>query len=404
MSRGFFPVFHRLFSYGSFLSNELPEESIGGEVLTVEFSIDRADLLESLSLTQGVVERRNTLPILANVLLEARGDRELSVVATDLEVHISRTCTAKVRSSGAATVGARKLYEFVRELRPGEVTLRLLDNQFIEVNSGRSRVRLVGLPATDFPAFPRGNDPDATSISVPTEQLARLIDLTIFAVSTDETRAHLGGVYLCGGEGAIRFVGTDGHRLALAEQPLKASWPSALGVILPRKGLSELRKILDGTEGDARLTAGANAVRVEHGGVEIVMRLIDGEFPNYEQVIPKSTRYQISVDKGELLSALKRVSVVASDRARGVKLSVSKDQLVVSASSPDHGEASEEIEVSYAGEEMTVGFNSRYLTDVLGVLPEGSKVDIGLSDDVSPGVIRKHDDDTYSYVVMPMRL
>jgi DNA polymerase III subunit beta len=369
----------------------------------VEFSIDRSELLESLSLTQGVVERRNTLPILANVLLDAR-ERELAVVATDLEVHISRRCAASVKGAGAATVGARKLYEFVRELRPGEVQLRLLENQFVEVSSGRSRVRLVGLPAADFPAFPRNEEEKASSMSLPTDQLARLIDLTLFAVSVDETRAHLGGVYLCGGEGVVRFVGTDGHRLALAEQPLKGAGLREQGVILPRKGLTELRKILDGSEGDVRLTVGANAVRAEQQGVDLVMRLIDGEFPNYEQVIPKSTRFQIAVDRGELLSALKRVSVVASDRARGVKLGVSANQLVVSASSPDHGDASEEIEIEYSGDEMTVGFNSRYLTDVLAVLPDGSGVEIGLTDDVSPGVIRKRDDDTYSYVVMPMRL
>jgi DNA polymerase-3 subunit beta len=370
----------------------------------VEFSIDRSELLESLALTQGVVERRNTLPILANVLLEARGESDLTVVATDLEVHISRSCKASIRSPGAATVGARKLYEFVRELRPGDITLRLLENQFIEVSAGRSRVRLVGLSAADFPAFPRGEEREGMTLVMPAEQLARLIDLTLFAVSTDETRAHLGGVYLCGGEGVIRFVGTDGHRLALADQALEGAMLSGPGIILPRKGLAELRKILDGADGNTHLTTGGNAVRVEYRGVQLVMRLIDGEFPNYEQVIPKSTRFQIVVEKAELLSALKRVSVVASDRARGVKLNVSADQLVVSASSPDHGDASEEIGIAYSGDEMTVGFNARYLTDVLGVLPDGASVEIGLSDDVSPGVIRPRDDDTYSYVVMPMRL
>jgi len=370
----------------------------------VEFSIDRSELLESLALTQGVVERRNTLPILANVLLEAKGESELNVVATDLEVHISRGCKANVRSPGAATVGARKLYEFVRELRPGDVTLHLLENQFVEVSAGRSRVRLVGLPAADFPAFPRGEERPEATLTMPAEQLARLIDLTLFAVSTDETRAHLGGVYLCGGEGIVRFVGTDGHRLALAEQLVKGAVLTSQGIILPRKGLAELRKILDSGEGDARLITGANAVRVDHRGVQIVMRLIDGEFPNYEQVIPKSTRFQIAVEKSELFSALKRVSVVASDRARGVKLSISPDQLLVSASSPDHGDASEEIATTYSGDEMTVGFNARYLTDVLTVLPDGVTVEIGLSDDVSPGVVRKRDDESYSYVVMPMRL
>jgi DNA polymerase III subunit beta len=368
----------------------------------MEFSIDRAEFLQSLSPTQGVVERRNTLPILANVLLEAKTD--LTVAATDLEVHIRRRSNAKVKSPGAATVGARKLHELVRELKPGEITVRSLENQFVEVVSGRSRVKLVGLPAADFPAFPQGDAKAKPTFTVPAETLAQMIDRTLFAVSTDETRAHLGGVYLTSSEDALRFVGTDGHRLALVDQPVKDARPSEKGIILPRKGLAELRRLLDGVEGNIEATVTPNALRVQQGDVELVMRLIDGEFPNYEQVIPKATKSKIVVDKNELLSALRRVSVVASDRARGVKLHIAEGQLTISASSPDFGEASEEIEVAYGGEPLSVGFNSRYLTDVLAVLPEETRVEIALIDDASPGVIRAEDDESYNYVVMPMRL
>jgi len=369
----------------------------------MEFSVDRGEFLEGLALTQGVVERRNTLPILANALLDASG-KELSISATDLEVHVKRRVRAKIKKPGAATVGARKFFEFVRELKPGEVTVRLLENQFVEIVSGRSRVKLVGLPAAEFPSFPLPEAKGSLGFEVPKENLARMIDCTLFAVSTDETRPHLGGVLLSVKPGTLRFVGTDGHRLALIEQPLPGTPTEPRAVILPRKGLSELRKMLEGETGATRLIVGSNVVRVEQGEVELAMRLVEGEFPNYEQVIPQSSKYTIAVDKSELLSALRRVSVVASDRARGVKLQVSPGQLLVAANSPDFGEASEEIEISFTGEELAVGFNSRYLMDVLGVLGDAQKVEIGLTDDASPGVIRGEDDEGYRYVVMPMRL
>lgn len=369
----------------------------------MEFTLDRGEFLEGLNLTQGVVERRNTLPILANALLDASG-KELTVAASDLEVHVKRRVSAKIKKPGLATVAARKFHEFVRELKPGEVTVRLLENHFVEVVSGRSRVKLVGLPASDFPAFPQPEGTETISFEVGCEPLARMIDSTLFAVSTDETRPHLGGVLLAIRAGMLRFVGTDGHRLALIEQPFPGAAEETRSVILPRKGLVELRKLLDGVEGATRLTIGKNVVRVEHGSVELAMRLIDGEFPNYEQVIPREARHSVVVDKSELLSALRRVSVVASDRARGVKLQVSAGLLLVAANSPDFGEASEEMEISYSGDELAVGFNSRYLLDVLSILSDEHRVQIGLIDDASPGVIRSEDDESYRYVVMPMRL
>ena len=182
----------------------------------MEFTIDRSDLMQSLGLAQGVVERRNTMPILANVLLEAEGD-QLSISATDLEVHLKRTCSAKVKKTGSATVGARKLFELIRELGAGEVTIRSLDNDFVEVTSNRSKVKLVGLAPADFPTFPTGSSKGGTNIELAVESLQKAIDRTLFAVSTDDTRSHLGGVLLTATDGGFRFVGTDGHRLALAD-------------------------------------------------------------------------------------------------------------------------------------------------------------------------------------------
>jgi DNA polymerase III subunit beta len=369
----------------------------------MEFSVDRGEFIEGLGLTQGVVERRNTLPILANALFDASG-KDLSISATDLEVHVKRRLRAKVKKAGAATVGARKFFEFVRELKPGEVTVRSLENHFVEVVSGRSRVKLVGLPATDFPSFPQAEAAEVVTFDIPRDTLARMIDATLFAVSTDETRPHLGGVLLSLGSGTLRFVGTDGHRLAVMDQPLPGGPDGARSVILPRKGLGELRKLLDGGDGTIRLFVGSNVVRAEHDEIELTMRLVEGDFPNYEQVIPQASKHTIQVETGELLSALKRVSVVASDRARGVKLQVSPGQLLVAANSPDFGEASEEIEISYTGAQLTVGFNSRYLMDVLAVLSGSQHVEIGLSDEASPGVIRNEEEEGYRYVVMPMRL
>jgi DNA polymerase-3 subunit beta len=371
----------------------------------MEFTIDRSDLMQSLGLAQGVVERRNTMPILANVLLEAEGD-QLSISATDLEVHLKRTCSAKVKKTGSATVGARKLFELIRELGAGEVTIRSLDNDFVEVTSNRSKVKLVGLAPADFPTFPTGSSKGGTNIELAVESLQKAIDRTLFAVSTDDTRSHLGGVLLTAADGGFRFVGTDGHRLALADVDIGKSDKGSVekGIILPRKGLAELRKLLDEAEGNANIRLLGNAIRVEQSNVDLVMRLVDGEFPNYEQVVPESTKISVAVDKGEFFAALKRVSVVASDRARGVRLHLEKGLLRVAASSPDFGEASEELAVDYKGAKVEVGFNARYLTDVLGVLPEDQRVTLGLSDETSAGVISTEEDDSYRYVVMPMRL
>jgi DNA polymerase III subunit beta len=369
----------------------------------MEFSIDRGEFVQALAQAQGVVERRNTMPILANVLIEA--DSDVAICATDLEVHIRRSCSARVRTPGSATVAARKLYEFVRELPPGEVTIRSLDNLFVEVSSGRSRVKLVGLSPSEFPAFTVAETGNNSRVSLPADLLSRTIDRVIFAVSTDDTRANLSGVLLSASAGSLRFVGTDGHRLALVDHPLADQDLLITGVIMPRKGLVEARKLVEEAAGEeVELSIHGNALRIDRGLVSLQMRLVDGEFPNYEQVLPKGTKYSVVVAQGELLAALRRVAVVASERARGVRVQFSRGQLVVSASSPDFGEANEEIEVEFDGPDCSVGFNAKYLTDVLGTIQDTQNVEIGISDEGSPGVIRIHGDESYRYVVMPMRM
>ena len=372
----------------------------------MEVSVRRDDLVRGLYLVQGVVERRNTLPILANVLIEpATGGLELT--ATDMEVGLRNTVQADVKKKGSVTLNARKLYEIVREMTADEVILRSAQAGWVEVLAGRSRFRIVSLDPKDYPELPLGTPAPANgTIKVAPQMLRDMIDRTLFAVSSDETRLNLSGVYLVGGEaGVLRMVATDGHRLAMIERKV-AGAKLERSVILPRKGLVEARRLLDEAQNDTELalTVTAKDARIAVGNVSFFMRLVDGEFPDYRQVVPKSTRVQVTVERDDLLSALRRTSLLASERSRGVKLTVERGKLEISASNPDQGEASEEIEAAYAGDALSIGFNARYLMDVLAAHAPGDKIELGLTDEVGPGILKGSQDPNYTYVVMPMRL
>ena len=372
----------------------------------MEVSVRRDDLVRGLYLVQGVVERRNTLPILANVLIEpATGGLELT--ATDMEVGLRNTVQADVKKKGSVTLNARKLYEIVRETTADEVILRSAQAGWVEVLAGRSRFRIVSLDPKDYPELPLGTPAPANgTIKVAPQMLRDMIDRTLFAVSSDETRLNLSGVYLVGGEaGVLRMVATDGHRLAMIERKV-AGAKLERSVILPRKGLVEARRLLDEAQNDTELalTVTAKDARIAVGNVSFFMRLVDGEFPDYRQVVPKSTRVQVTVERDDLLSALRRTSLLASERSRGVKLTVERGKLEISASNPDQGEASEEIEAAYAGDALSIGFNARYLMDVLAAHAPGDKIELGLTDEVGPGILKGSQDPNYTYVVMPMRL
>jgi DNA polymerase-3 subunit beta len=370
----------------------------------MEASIRREDLLRGLYLVQGVVERRNTLPILANVLVEPV-EEGLALTATDMEVGLRGLVTAQVKKRGSVTLNARKLYEIVREVAAEEITLRSTQAGWVDVLAGRSKFKVVSLDPKDFPQLSFGADPSHMAVRIAAGTLREMIDKTLFAVSSDETRLNLSGVLMTSADGGtLRMVATDGHRLAMVDRQVPGA-KIERGVTMPRKGLVEARKLLDETEEqEVTMVLSNKDARLLLQSVSFFMRLVEGEFPDYRQVIPGATRVQIRANRDDFLAALRRISLLASERSRGVKLHIERGRLELSASNPDQGEASEDIEVSYGGEPLTIGFNARYLTDVLAVHGEGDVIELALTDEVGPGLLRGSQDPEYTYVVMPMRL
>ncbi len=375
----------------------------------MELIIGRSALLGGLNLAQGIVERRNTVPILGNVLLEAK-DSSLTLAATDMEVGMRTRMACECTNLGAVTLGAHKLFEIVRETEAEEVSLRSLENDWVEIRCGRARFKMRSLDPRSFPAMPsaaeraEGGAPRA-ELSIGAKVLTTMIDKTIFAVSPDETRYNLSGVYIeCPSADTVRMAATDGHRLALIDRPAPG-FAMVAGAILPRKGLNELRRLLDsGVEGNVLLCVETQLAWLLHGNTEISMRRVEGEFPDYQGVIPKDSKYRISIGRDALLAAIKRAAIFSSERYHGVRLALTPGSLTVSSTSPELGEASETVDVDFAGEEFSVGFNASYLMQAVNAIPAQGEVVLGLTDEVSPGVLTTPADSAFLYVVMPMRL
>ena len=368
----------------------------------MEIKAKRGDLLATLYWVQSIVERRNTMPILANALIDAQKGK-IQLAATDLEVGVRGEVDGEIVKAGFLTVNAKKLYEIVREIPNEQVQLKRLENDWVEIRSGKSIFKIVGMDAREFPQFP---DFDAKGqVTVPASIIRGMIERTIFAVSTDETRYSLNGVFVEEASGgSVRMVSTDGHRLAFEEQTLGPLGLSK-GVILPRKGLGELKRLLEnGDDGVIAIGFRENMALVSKDKVDLFMRLIDGDFPDYTKVIPKGNPNLAKIDHGELLQALRRVSILSSERYKGVKMEFSDNSISISANNPDLGEAVEEIDAEYKGAPISIGFNARYIRDVLGVLGSDGEISIELKDELSPSVIRKSDSAGYLYVLMPMRL
>ena len=370
----------------------------------MEFTIAREELLQGLYLTQGIVERRTTIPILANVLLESAGEG-ISIAATDQEVGVRRTCDAKVKRKGALTAGARKLYEIVRECPEGALVIRSLENNWIEIVAGKSQFKIVGLDPKEFPAMPAAaQDRDRQTITVPSAMLREMIERTGFAVSSDETRLNLSGIFVeRPDKGKLRIVATDGHRLSMITRAVEGGAAGA-GVIVPRKGVAEISKVIESGDEAVTIAVQGGVAHATRGRVELSMRLVEGEFPDYNQVVPQKSERRMLVAVSALLAGLRRVSIVSSERTRGVKLQLDPGKLEISSINPDVGEASEEVVVDYDGPSFSIGFNAKYLIDVLSVLAPSAQVDAGFNDEVSPAVIRCEGEEDYLYVVMPMRL
>lgn len=375
----------------------------------MELKIGAQELARALGRSQGIVEKKSTMPILSHVLLEARKGNVLGVSATDLDLSVSSEHPCEVGKEGAVAVPAKQLFEIVRSLPEQQVTLKKAGNNYLEVKSGPSEFRIVGLPAEDFPALPKFDK--VTFVDVNPAELLEQIERTSFAASTDETRYNLNGVFFEPQGAVLRMVATDGHRLALAEKPLAGDYALKKGVILPRKGLHELKKLLgEGAEPgqdqqETRLGFAENSAIYRRPGVVLVMRLIEGMFPDYKQVIPKQGEKIVTVGRQRLLETLRRVSVLSADKSHPVKLELAAGVLTVRSSNPDLGDAKEDVPVEYAGEPLKIGFNARYLTDVAAVL-KSDDLRLELADDLSPGVVRGAgpEDAGYTAVVMPMRI
>jgi DNA polymerase-3 subunit beta len=374
----------------------------------MKLSIAKAELLKGLGRIQAIVEKRNSMPILANVLLEATGNEEegsLRFSATDLEVGIRGSHPAKVSEAGDLTVAAKKLFEIVRELPDEDVQLEATPNAYLDVRCERSHFTLAGTAAEEYPTLP-AFAPDST-VSVEPLVLSGMIDRTMYSASMDETRYNLNGVYLEVQEesGKLRMVATDGHRLALVDRELECNLSElASGVIIPRKGLQELKRLLDESNAEpVELAFEGNSGLARRGDVTLVMRLIEGEFPNYQQVIPSDPGQQVILATDRLIQALRRVVLLSSERSRAVKFELSEGRLMISSNNPDLGDASDELDIDYAGEPISIGFNARYLLDALGA--SGSKeIRLSCSSDLSPATVVPTNDEETLAVVMPMRL
>ena len=366
----------------------------------MKLTIERANLLRALNHVQSVVERRNTIPILSNVLLDASGV-SLSLTATDMDISIVESVAASVGTDGSTTALAHTLYEIVRKLPDGaQIELDKSGDQ-LHLRSGRSEFTLQTLPTEDFPVMSGGEM--SHEFSLDADLLRRLVDRTKFAISTEETRYYLNGIYLHGEGSMMRAVATDGHRLARMEADLPDGAAGMPGVIVPRKTVGELRKLIDEAEGPVEVSLSDTKIRFATGDVVLTSKLIDGTFPDYERVIPTGNDKILQIDCKEFAKAVDRVSTTATEKMRAVKLALSAGTITLSASSQDSGTAVEELEVGYDKESLEIGFNSRYLLDIATQIESG-QAEFHLADSASPTIVRDADDASALYVLMPMRV
>ena len=365
----------------------------------MKLSVARETLLKPLQAVIGVVERRQTMPILANVLLVAKGGR-LSITATDLEVELVASVELEVDSGGEVTVPGRKLLDICRAL-PEAAEIKISQSgDKLSLRSGRSKFTLTTLPAAEFPTV---EDIDASqTIDVPQSILVRLLDKTHFSMAQQDVRYYLNGLLLETGGKHLRAVATDGHRLALCQQELEGGDLGEQQVIVPRKGVLELQRLLTG-EGAVQVQLGSNHIRIQLDGIRFTSKLIDGRFPEYERVIPQDTSNQMSADRQALRGALQRTAILSNEKYRGIRLIIRDSGVTIQAHNPEQEEAEEELEVAYSGEDIEIGFNVNYLLDALGAI-EADEVSVSVQDSNSSCLLREPDSDDTRFVVMPMRL
>lgn len=374
----------------------------------MKVKISRDELLVALQRVQGVVEKRNTMPILSNILLEAKQDG-IEVSATDLEIGMRALYKATVSEAGTQTVSARKLFEIIKELRDGEVELATAENNWLTIQAGKSQFKIVSLPAGDYPALPAIDKEGLTPLT--SSNLLELIRKTLFAAGDNDARYILNGllVSLVTGEKktVLRLVGTDGHRLAVAEQEIAAGSkgaPQEIKAIIPKKAAHEIRRLLEeGGDGEPLIGFTKKLMIFRKSGLLLTSSLMDGNYPNYQQVIPKESDKRILVDRVELEGACRRVAVLARDKAHAVKVTFAHGTLTLYANNPDYGEATEELPAEYKGETLSTGFNARYLLDAFGVM-DGQQISLQMDSPLSPCLIQERESPGFKCVVMPIKI
>jgi len=372
----------------------------------MQFTISKKEFLRSLVRTHSVADRKSSMPILSNILLATEQDR-LRFAATDLYLSMTSTAPATIAEEGTIAVGARTLFDIVKSLPEGEVTLTTTDGHAAEIKCGKVRFKIPGMPGADFPALPSPGDVEYAGLSG--EVLGRLIAMTHYSMSSDETRPHLAGALFAGDGKIVRMVTTDGHRLSKAEHKQDAGLLN-FEMLVPNKGIGELRRMIDEARSDKDesggelgiATSGGNAF-FKRGDVVLSVKLVDEQFPPYSKVIPSSHERKVVVGRGVLTEALKRISLVANDKSGAVRFGVEDGILRLTSENPDVGEGSEELDVDYAGDQVEIGFNARYLLDCLGSLTE-DEVTLELGGQLDPGVVKPVGPTDFIGVIMPMRI
>ena len=365
----------------------------------MEFRIAKTEFLRGLRLAQGIADRKSTMPMLANVLLRTQGKNQLLVAATDLNVSLTAELKSSNATEGGITLGAKNLYELIANAPGDDITLKKADNHWAEIRSGKVTYRVVGMPDRDFPKVP--DHREATYSTVESSVLREMIDRTLFSVCNDETRFHLNGVYFESDGSKARMVSTDGHRLSKVERTIANGPKLSAGIIIPKKGLLEIKKVLEGGA-SCKIAIKTPHLFLVQDDIALAVKLIDAQFPPFEQVIPKDHKKIITIDRGRFVDALRRAQLMSSE-TRGVKVAATKDGVTVTSDNPDLGEVREELEAECKGEAIAVGFNPKYVVELLGQMTS-DQITIALGGELDPGLVRPIGSDDYLGVVMPMRI
>jgi DNA polymerase-3 subunit beta len=383
----------------------MPVETLAAAGTTMEITVSKSELLKELTATQGVVERKTTIPILSNYLFEAADDR-LSLTATDLDLSLRTSCATKVKKEGSCTIPARKLYDYVKLLPDGDISIKLLENHWISIRCGRSNTKMVGMARANFPTLPVF--PTAGAVKIPAKVLRAMIGKTIFAIANEESRYTLNGALMVLKPESITMVATDGHRLAHVERPGEKfeGISGEMKTLVPKKAMNELRVLLDATDSDhVEFAKDDSTLFFRIGQRLLTSRQLTGQFPNYEAVLPKDNNKSITVKAADFSSAIQRVAQFADERSGAIRMKLEKNELKISSSSTETGESEDSLETAYDGDLVTMGFNSAYLLDFLKA-SGADQVRLEFKDSQSAGQLRPEEgeDYKYRYIVMPMRI